>query len=611
MPTPPASPTGSSTSTCAGSIPAVRRWRRPMRYAGSSTHSTYPPTGSPPTSTPRAACTAARSPKGQLSVTWRGLAPGGRARAPADGVRGSLDALDVPADRIPADFDAQVGLYRSLLADKQLLVVLDNARDAEQVRPVLPGAPGCLAVVTSRNQLSGLIAVEGALPITLDLLTPSEARRLLERRLGTGRLAAEPAAVDEIIARCVRLPLALAIASARAATRPRFPLAVLADELRQARSGLDALDGGDATTDVRAVFSWSYRALGNGAARLFRLLGLHPGPDISVPAAASLAGIPVYQARALLAELARAHLIAEHVPGRYTFHDLLRAYATELAHELDTEAERRAALHRMFDHYLHTAYAATLLLSPQRQQIKLDQAQSGVTPETPTDRETAAAWFGAEHRTLLAAVMQAASTASETRPWQLAWALTDFLLGSGQWQDALGVFGAAFEAANGRTDIQGQANAHSCLGITYYRLGRHNDARVHFEHALKLYSELGDHLAQGRSHLNLSALCSAAGDRPGALSHAEQALVLFDADTYKIWRARALNTVGWAHARLGSYDHALTFSQQALGLLQEVGDAPGEADAWDSLGYIHHQLGHHQQATTCYHRACKDRKSVV
>ena len=227
---------------------------------------------------------------GQLYVNLRGFDPGGQPMTPAEAVRGFLDALAVAPERIPADVDAQAGLYRSLLAGKRMLIVLDNARDAAQVRPLLPGAPGCLVLVTSRTQLSSLVATEGAHPLVLDVLTAREARQLLAGRLGGDRITAELQAIDDIIASCARLPLALAIVAARAACHPHFPLPALAGELRDTRARLDALAGEDPTTDVRTVFSWSYDQLSSHAARLFRLLGLHPGPDTTAPAAASPAG---------------------------------------------------------------------------------------------------------------------------------------------------------------------------------------------------------------------------------------------------------------------------------------------------------------------------------
>jgi Mrp family chromosome partitioning ATPase len=246
---------------------------------------------------------ADRFPDGQLYVNLRGFDPSGSVMEPAEAVRRFLDALDVPPERIPVDLDAQAVLYRSQLAGKRVLVVLDNARDTAQVRPLLPGAPTCLVVVTSRNQLTGLIAADGAHPVTLDLLTDEEARQLLARRLGTDRVAAEPAAVGEIITRCAHLPLALALVAARAALSPRGGLHLLAEQLRDSGHRWQMLTGDDPTTDVQAVFSWSYQALTPAAARLFRLLGLHPGPDLSAAAATSLAGLPANTVRPVLAEL--------------------------------------------------------------------------------------------------------------------------------------------------------------------------------------------------------------------------------------------------------------------------------------------------------------------
>jgi hypothetical protein len=256
--------------------------------------------------------------------------------------------------------------------------------DPAQVRPLLPGSAGCLVLVTSRSQLTGLAAIDGARSLTLDLLTPQEARDLLTRRLGAGRVTAEPEAVEELIGLCARLPLALNITAARAAARPAFPLAVFAAQLRETRGRLAALDAGDAddaSADVRAVFSWSYRALSPAAARTFRLLGVHPGPDATAPATASLTAASRDQATAALDELASAHLLTEHSPGRYAFHDLLRAYAADQARTRDTDQEAREALGRALDHYLHTAYTAMLLLNPPRDPLALSQPGPGVTPD--------------------------------------------------------------------------------------------------------------------------------------------------------------------------------------------------------------------------------------
>jgi NB-ARC domain/Bacterial transcriptional activator domain len=324
---------------------------------------------------------ADRFPDGQLYVNLRGFDAGGQVMDPAEAVRRFLDALGVPAERIPVDLDAQAALYRSLLAGRRMLVVLDNARTTAQVRPLLPGARTCLVLVTSRNQLSGLVAADGAHPIILDLLTLDEAWELLARRLGSDRTTAEPDAVAEIITACARLPLALAIVGARAATHPHLPLHTLAGELRDSGDRLGTLTTDDPTTDVRAVFSWSYHALTPDAARLFRLLGLHPGPDISIAATASLAALSLPQVRVLLAELAGANLLVERTPNRYSLHDLLRAYAGDLAHTHDSDQQRHATTHRMLDHYLHTAHTAARQLYPARDPLPITPPQPDVVPE--------------------------------------------------------------------------------------------------------------------------------------------------------------------------------------------------------------------------------------
>ncbi|MGH3914440.1 MAG: BTAD domain-containing putative transcriptional regulator, partial [Pseudonocardiaceae bacterium] len=543
---------------------------------------------------------AERFPGGQLYMNLRGFDSTGSVMTPAEAVRGFLDAFAVPPQRLPVSLEAQTALYRSLLAGRRVLVVLDNARDAEQVRPLLPGAPGCVVVVTSRNQMSGLVTTEGAHPLTVDLLTIDEARQLLARRLGAGRVAAEPDAVDEIITRCTRLPLALAIVAARAACRPRVSLEMLADELNDRQGGLDGFASEDATTDARAVFSWSYHSLGGGAARLFRLLGLHPGPDIAAAAAASLAGIPPGQVRPLFAELARVHLIFEHVSGRFAFHDLLRAYAAELAQTLDTAAERRAAVHRALDHYLHTARAAALLLDPHRDPIIPASAQPGVMPENLDNYKQALNWFTVEHPALLAAVDQAVRGGFDTHAWGLTWTLTDFFDLRGHWRGLAAVQNAAVEAARRLSDRAGQAHAHRGLARAYTRLGRYDDAHIHFRYAQGLYGELGDYVGQGYVHLNLGYVRARQGHYGEALHHARQAHELHRAAGNRDGQAGALNALGWYHAQLGDHPQALTCCQQALALFQEMGDCYREASAWDSLGYIHHQLGDYGEAITCY-----------
>jgi DNA-binding SARP family transcriptional activator len=246
---------------------------------------------------------AGRFPDGQLYVNLRGYGPSGMPMDPAEAIRLLLEDLGIAPERIPVDLDERTGLYRRLLAGQRAVIVLDNAHDPGQVRPLLPGNPGCLAVVTSRRQLTGLSVADGAYLLSLDLFSEQDARELLQRRLGAGRISAETEAAGEVIRLCGYLPLSLSIAAARAAARPAQPLAAQAAKLRNAQTRLDGLSTGDATTDPRAVFSWSYQQVSATAAQLFRLIGLHPGPDFTAAAAASLAGIPLNQARQALAEL--------------------------------------------------------------------------------------------------------------------------------------------------------------------------------------------------------------------------------------------------------------------------------------------------------------------
>jgi DNA-binding SARP family transcriptional activator/tetratricopeptide (TPR) repeat protein len=541
---------------------------------------------------------------GQLYVNLQGFDATGSPVLPAEAVQRFLDAFGVPAELVPASLEAQVGLYRSLLAKRRVLVVLDNARDEEQVRPLLPGARGCMAVVTSRNRLAGLVTTTGAHPLILDLPSAAEARELLAGRLGADRLAAEPDAVDEIVQLCARLPLALAIVAARAATNPSFGLAVLAGELRDARGSLDEFAGTDRATDARAVFSWSYRQLDPAAARLFRLLGLHPGPDVAAEAAAGLAGLQVRAVRPLLAELCRGHLLTEHVPGRYTCHDLLRAYATELTHNIDTDAERRGALRRVLGFYTHSAEAADRLLNPYRDNPSpLPEPPSGVAPARPADRAQALAWFRAEYAVLLAVIRQATDFDACLCP--LAWTLSRFFGYQGHWHDSITVLDIALDAALRLGGPHLLAVAHRSLGTAKIRLGRFDDAHAHLLRALDLYREAGDSIGEAHTHRNYAWLLERLNRHPEALGYAKQALDLFRAAGHRSGQARALNAIGWFNAMLGRYDDAVAYCEQALLLQRELGDRFGQAETYDSLGYAHHRLGQHAPAVVSYRTAAE------
>ncbi|HEV3172367.1 MAG TPA: BTAD domain-containing putative transcriptional regulator [Actinocrinis sp.] len=546
---------------------------------------------------------AHRFPDGQLYVNLRGFDPAARPLHPAAAARLFLDALGVPPARIPADSDACLAMYRSRLADTRTLIVLDNARDAEQVRPLLLGAPRCLVLVTSRDRLSGLVALDGALPLALDLLTLDEARELLAARLGAERLAPERQAAEELIELCARLPLALNLALARAVASAGTPLSTLTEQLRDTRRRLDLLSAGEAAADVRAVLSWSYYAVDASTARAFRFLGLHPGPDITAAAAASLAGLPHEQTRAALEQLSRAHLLIESAPGRYVFHDLLRAYARERVLSDDTDDDRQAARHRMFDYYLHTAHAASILLNPHRQPITLSKPCIGALPDHPADHDEALNWFTDEQSVLVAITQCAAETGFPDHSWQLAWTCTTFFERRGRWQDLATVQNVALDAARRVGNQDGRANAHYGLARAYSRLGRLDEAHTNFLGAIELFRDLGDRIRQARTHLGLAWIRDLQGCADDSLDHARQAYELARTTENQAIQANALNAMGWYHAQLGDGRQALLHCRQALTLQQQLGDRNGQATTWDSLGYACHLVGQYEEALVCYRNA--------
>lgn len=545
---------------------------------------------------------ASHFPDGQLYVNLRGFDPAGSAMSRAEAIRGFLDAFEVPPERIPVGLDAQVGLYRSLTAGRRVLVVLDNARDADQVRPLLPGGATCLVVVTSRNRLTGLVAAQGARPLTLDLLGDDDARALLLEHIDSERADAEPEALTEIITLCAGLPLALSIAAARAVIHPEFPLTVPAEELRNAHTDLEVFGTGDGSVDVRAVFDWSYRRLRPDAARLFRLLGIHSGPDITTAAAASLAGVPMKSARRLVSELDRTHLLQELSPGRFAFHDLLRAYARQRSTTLDTGPQRHAATGRMLDHYLHTAHAAARLLHPRRLPVALAVHREGVTPERFADLPAALAWFDHEHAVLMAAI-QVAAAEHPTHTWQLAWTLGEFFERRGHWHDNATTNESALSSTLKHGDRLGRAHAHRGLGRAYPWLGRYDEAREHFESAIDLFTEIGDPHGLGHTHVELSWLFEHQDLCTESIRNSTRALALFDALGDRTGRAAALCRTAFDHTALGNHHDAFAHCQEALGLCRELGNRRSESHALSILGVIHYNTGHYRESITHYLQA--------
>ncbi|MBB5898100.1 BTAD domain-containing putative transcriptional regulator [Kutzneria kofuensis] len=543
-----------------------------------------------------------RFPDGQLYVNLRGFDPTGQPMPAEAAVRGFLDALGIAPDAHPVDPDAQAALYRSLVAGKQMLILLDNARDAAQVAPLLPGSPTCTVVVTSRDRLTGLISTHGAHPLALDVLDEPAARDLLARRLGGDRLAAEPEAVAELLAFCAGLPLALTIVAGRAQTHPDFPLATLAAELRDAATRLIVLDEDAPAASLPAVLSWSYHALATEQARVFGLLGIAPGWDISLPAVAGLTALPAGRARAVLRDLERVSLIQQQVPGRYRMHDLIGLYAADQAHRDHPENVREAALRRLLDFYTHTAYAAARRLDPHRPDIRLDPPAPGTHPHPLPDDPAAMAWLASEHTNLLAAQRTATTRARHHAVWQLAWSLTTFHVRRGHLHDQLAVWRFALDAAEHLPDPTTRTLARRRLGVAYAKLGRHEEAIEHLHRALALAEHHHSPAEQAHTHRMLAIAWERRGDDRRALDHATRALDLHRTFDQPVGEAHALNLVGWYAGRLGEYATARAHCLAAL-TLHHHNDPDGEARTLDTLGYIDHHTGHHHQAVHHYQHA--------
>ncbi|MGW2827605.1 AfsR/SARP family transcriptional regulator [Streptomyces sp. NPDC001286] len=553
---------------------------------------------------------ADRFPDGQLCVNLRGFDPTGSVMSSHEAIRVLLDALGVPPQRLPAGLEAQTALYRSVLAERRVLILLDNARDAEQVRPLLPGSPGCFVIVTSRNQLTGLVAGEGAHPLTLNQLTPAEAHEFLARRLGAARLEREPGAVDEIISRCALLPLALAVVAARAATHPDFPLSAIAEELRDSDDSLDAFAGDDITIDVRTVFSLSYEALSAPAARLFRLLGLHAGPDLSSPAAAALAGLTPRETRGLLVELTRAHLLTEYFPGRYTLHDLLRVYAAERVRAEETPRDRDLAVERMLSWYLHTAAAAYPLITPNRNPIPLDPPPAFCRPLSFTTLDQAVDWCETERSNLVGAVHQAADSGQPSIAWQLPAVLWGFFYLRSHLGDWLDTTRTGLSAARAAQDSRGEAQALADAAAALRSNERFDEAIELFHRSIVVCRELGDMDGRLRAVGNLGDAYLHTGRLDKAVEYSRRGLAL-DRAVGNIWgEGIALSNLGDAYQQLGRFDEAVDCLEQALTVLRESGNRWVEGVALDVLGTVHHRLGARDRAVAYYRQALDAHRDI-
>jgi DNA-binding SARP family transcriptional activator/Tfp pilus assembly protein PilF len=526
---------------------------------------------------------AGRFPDGQLYVNLRGFDPDQPLPA-SDALAGFLRALGVPGQDIPAGEDERAARYRSLLAGRRALVLLDNAGSAEQVRPLLPGVPGCAVVVTSRDSLTGLVTGDGAVRRELRTLPLEEAVDLLRALIG-GKVDADPAAASALTTQCAGLPLALRVAAELAAARPGATLSTLVHELADQERRLDLLDaGGDRRAAVRAVLSWSYRHLDARDARMFRLIGLHPGPDLDRYAAAALAGGPVAEAGQALDRLARAHLIQPVRPGRYGPHDLLRAYGRELAAGM-TAGERRQALTGLYDYYLRASGAAMDAVFPAwRGQQPTAQGPDGPIP--PVGEPAAArAWLDAERPSLVAAAAHMARDAWPGHITRLATTIFRYLNTAGYFADAVTISRHARDAARQRGDRAAETAALTDLGVVDWWQGRLPEASDQLQQALALSRETGDRFAVGRVLANLGLVYDQQGRYPEALAHFQEALAIFQAIGERTAEAYTFGNLGAVYRQQGRYDEAFGCYRQALALCRETGDLDGQGQTLARMGF--------------------------
>jgi DNA-binding SARP family transcriptional activator/tetratricopeptide (TPR) repeat protein len=538
---------------------------------------------------------SARFPDGQLYVNLRGYDPG-HPMPPTDALAGFLRSLGVPGPDVPPEEDERAVRFRGLLDGKRMLVVLDNAGTADQVRPLLPGSLSCTVLVTSRDALAGLVAGDGGTRLDLDALPPEEAVALLRTLIGP-RADAEPGAAAELADQCCGLPLALRIAAELAASRPAFPLSGLVAELADLRTRLDLLDAsGDPHSAMRTVFSWSYRHLDGEDARTFRLLGLHPGPDFEPGAVAALTGATMPQARRALGVLARAHLIQPAGPGRHGMHDLLRGYARELATAPDGGQGQHPALTRLFDHYLYTAATAADVLFPAGREHR-PRIPRPATPVPPLPGPAAAReWLDRERAALVAAAGHAAAHDWPGHAVRLATTLSRYLGSSGHIPEALIVFQHALGAARRTGDRVAEAAALQQIGSVDWQQGRLPQAADRYREALGLFRAAGDRPGEARALGTLGLAETQLGRYEAAARHQHEAMVISRDLGDRFGEARALGNLGQAWQRQGRYQEAAACQQDALALFRDLGDRDGEGYALARLGVIDLRQGRYQPA---------------
>lgn len=527
-------------------------------------------------------------PDGQLYVDLRGYGPDEPVSA-SDGLAAFLRALGVEGADIPTDLADRAAMYRTLVAGRRMLIVLDNARTPDQVRPLLPGGRTCFVVVSSRDALIGLGVREGAHRVLLDRLPANEALDLFHSA-GGERARAEPRAAEALVERCARLPLALRIAAEQIKSRGGVSATDLADELADQQHRLDALDvDGDPHTAVRTVFSWSYRHLRPAAARLFRLWGLHPGHVVDPHGLAVLAQDDLRVTRRAVATLVQAHLAEEVTPGRYEMHDLMRAYATELAMADEPAEQRDAAVDRLLTWYLHTAVAARFAVDPGVRRIELGDAPAHVP--TFTDRAAGLRWFAMEQQNLVAAVRLAAERGSHTLCWQITTALLTFFHLGKHWDDWFITHHLGLAAARATGDLAGQAHILNGFGVVYGSVDRCADSIEAHREAAGLYERTDDRVGAAWNLNNLGVVYDELGQFPEAVACYETALELFRELGDPRGQGLALCNLADVHRQLGEPGRAGEALRSAMAIQDSAGDRGGQRFTLTNLGDLHREAG--------------------
>ncbi|MBB2946594.1 DNA-binding SARP family transcriptional activator [Actinoplanes lutulentus] len=548
---------------------------------------------------------------GQLYLDLRGNEDEQGSVPAADALRSLLYALGLYGADVPDTFDALVGAYRSLTAGKRFLVLLDDVRDAVQVRPLLPNSVDSLVLITSRRPLVGLAASDGARLHRADLPDLPDARKLLTTRLaGLRDLDGGETVLDEIIELCGRLPLALAVLAARLGVRPKLSMDTVAAELRDGAHRLAAFPEGRGVTDPRTAFSWSYRQLSPGAARLFRLLSQAPTAGITAEACVSLAGGDAAGTRAALEELSEAALVTEQDGGCFTGHVLVRAYAEELFRTLDPPAEQRAAVTRLLQYYLHSSFNAQVVLAPNRTPIPPDPALPGVAPEDPQTYQEAIAWFARHRRALKEAVSVAADLGYGIVPWQLAITMQQYFEWYGYFQDWDDVMRVALQAARGSGDVLGEAHVLRSLAGARWFFGANEESLALLAAALEVFDEYRMLLEQALTHINVHAVHTSLGEHKKALESAETAVQLCRAAGNETSLMRSLDCKGRSLARLGQHAEAARVLQQALEINLRVGRRHEEAMIRVSIAHNLVDLGRTDDAVAELRRAAAAARSV-